>query len=135
MNKSTIEQVLEFHNAFGVSFHLRPHLSDESTNRLRVDLIREETFELERALANRDAVGVLDALTDLQYVLDGAYLAFGFAGVKEEAFCEVHASNMSKLDAVGKPIRRADGKVLKGPYYRKPELQAIVESLKDARIV
>ena len=28
---------------------------------------------------------------------------------------EVHASNMTKLGADGRPIRRADGKVLKGP--------------------
>lgn len=39
---------------------------------------------------------------------------------------EVHASNMSKLGADGKPIYRDDGKVLKGPNYFPPNLASIV---------
>jgi predicted HAD superfamily Cof-like phosphohydrolase len=39
------------------------------------------------------------------------------------AFDEVHSSNMSKLDDNGKPVLRADGKVLKGPNYRPPRLE------------
>jgi len=39
------------------------------------------------------------------------------------AFNEVHSSNMSKLDDNGKPVLRADGKVLKGPNYRPPRLE------------
>jgi len=40
-----------------------------------------------------------------------------------EAFKRVHASNMSKLGPDGKPIRREDGKVLKGPQYTLPNLE------------
>jgi len=40
----------------------------------------------------------------------------------EEAFRRVHASNMSKLGDDGKPIRREDGKVLKGPNYKPADL-------------
>lgn len=39
-----------------------------------------------------------------------------------KAFLLVHESNMSKLGADGKPIRREDGKVLKGPNYKPPSL-------------
>jgi predicted HAD superfamily Cof-like phosphohydrolase len=39
-----------------------------------------------------------------------------------ETFRRVHESNMSKLDDDGKPIRREDGKVLKGPNYKPPVL-------------
>ena len=39
-----------------------------------------------------------------------------------EAITEVHRSNMSKLDADGKPIRREDGKIMKGPNYQAPDL-------------
>ena len=39
-----------------------------------------------------------------------------------EAFKRVHESNMSKLGEDGKPIRREDGKVLKGPNYKAPDL-------------
>ena len=35
----------------------------------------------------------------------------------EEALHRIHRSNMSKLGLDGKPIRRVDGKVLKGPNY------------------
>lgn len=43
-----------------------------------------------------------------------------------EAFDRVHASNMSKLGDDGKPIRREDGKILKGPNYREPDLTDLV---------
>ena len=44
-----------------------------------------------------------------------------------KAFERVHASNMSKLDDNGKPIFREDGKVMKGPNYKKPYLTDLLE--------
>ena len=44
----------------------------------------------------------------------------------DEALNRVHESNMSKLDEDGKPIYREDGKVLKGPNYKPPNLQDLV---------
>ena len=44
-----------------------------------------------------------------------------------EALKRVHASNMSKLGEDGKPILREDGKVLKGPNYKKPYLTDLLE--------
>ena len=44
----------------------------------------------------------------------------------EEALDRVHKSNMSKLGLDGKPIRRVDGKVLKGPNYKPPILNDLV---------
>ena len=44
-----------------------------------------------------------------------------------QAFNRVHASNMSKLDSNGKPIHREDGKVLKGPNYKKPNLSDLIK--------
>ena len=38
----------------------------------------------------------------------------------------VHQSNMSKLDDEGNPIYREDGKVLKGPNYKPPDLSKLV---------
>jgi hypothetical protein len=46
-----------------------------------------------------------------------------------EAFYRVHESNMSKLGADGKPIHREDGKVLKGPNYKKPDLSDLMDKL------
>lgn len=47
------------------------------------------------------------------------------------AFERVHESNMSKLGDDGKPIYREDGKVIKGPNYKKPDLSTVVEAWKD----
>ena len=121
--KSTLTQVQEFHETYGLSVLGSPDISDEKTNQLRINLLAEELDELKEALKHGDLVETLDALIDLQYVLDGAFLSFGLQHVKEIAFNEVHRSNMSKLGADGKPIRReSDGKVLKGPDYFKPDI-------------
>ena len=45
---------------------------------------------------------------------------------RNEAFARVHASNMSKLDDEGKPIKREDGKVMKGPNYKPPVLDDLI---------
>lgn len=127
MNKTTLEQVREFHETYGLPVEAAPKIDDERTNALRINLLAEELDELKEALDEGDVMGVLDALTDLQYVLDGAYLSFGLHHVKQVAFDEVHRSNMSKLGADGKPIRRPeDGKVLKGPNYFEPDLGKFV---------
>ncbi len=133
MKKTTLEQVQEFHESFDLPVNGAPDISDSKTNTLRINLIAEELEELQEALAAGDLVEVLDALTDLQYVLDGAYLSFGLQHLKHEAFDEVHSSNMSKLGADGKPIRReSDGKVLKGPDYRRPDLAQFVDDKEEA---
>ena len=44
----------------------------------------------------------------------------------DEALYRVHESNMSKLDDDGHPIYREDGKVLKGPNYKPPNLEDLV---------
>jgi predicted HAD superfamily Cof-like phosphohydrolase len=91
-----------------------------------VRLIQEEVDELKEALAEGDPVGALDALTDLQYVLDGSFLSLGLHRWKDAAVAEVHRSNMSKLDAAGQPIMRADGKILKSENYTRPDLESVM---------
>ncbi|MCD8570114.1 MAG: nucleoside triphosphate pyrophosphohydrolase family protein [Alphaproteobacteria bacterium] len=127
MTKTTLEQVQEFHEVYGCTLKSSPDISDAKTNALRISLLAEELDELKEALQNGDLVETLDALIDLQYVLDGAFLSFGLQHVKDAAFAEVHASNMSKLGADGKPIyREGDGKVLKGPNYFKPDMAQFI---------
>ncbi len=128
MSKNTLKQVQEFHETYGLPVKDAPDITDAKTNALRINLLAEELEELQEALEAGDMVEVLDALTDLQYVLDGAYLSFGLQTLKTAAFDEVHASNMSKLGEDGKPIRReSDGKVLKGPNYWKPDLSKFLD--------
>lgn len=129
MSKTTLEQVREFHETYELPVRDAPYLSCAQTNELRINLLAEELEELQDAIKDNDPVEVLDALVDLQYVLDGAFLSFGLHDVKESAFNEVHRSNMSKLGEDGKPIRReGDGKVMKGPNYFKPDLTQFVKS-------
>ena len=126
--KSTLERVQIFHETYGLPVEDKPTLSDPKTRELRINLLAEEVQELKEALENNDLVEVLDALTDIQYVLDGAYLSFGLQDLKETAFAEVQRSNMSKLGEDGKPIRReSDGKVMKGPNYFAPDLKVLLD--------
>lgn len=126
--RTTLEQVREFHETYGLSVKNTPDLSDPKTNQLRINLLAEELEELQEAIADNDPVEVLDALIDLQYVLDGAFLSLGFHDVKDVAFDEVHRSNMSKLGADGKPIvRPEDGKILKGPDFFEPDMTQFVK--------
>lgn len=118
----SIDLVREFHETYGQAVADVPHVADVALNKLRISLLREELKELEDALAIGDAVEALDALTDLQYVLDGAYLSLGFHRFKDAALAEVHRSNMSKLDEDGRPVYREDGKILKGPNYSPPNI-------------
>ena len=67
---------------------------------------------------------LLKELADLQYVLSGYAVTFGID--LDTAFSLVHHSNMSKLGVDGKPIKREDGKVIKGPNYSPPNLSKLV---------
>ena len=66
----------------------------------------------------------LKELSDLVYVCYQYAANMGWD--LDEAMFRVHQSNMSKLDEEGKPIYREDGKVLKGPNYKPPNLEDLV---------
>ena len=66
----------------------------------------------------------LKELADLVYVC--YQYAENMGWFLDEALNRVHISNMSKLGEDGKPIYRDDGKVLKGPNYKLPELSDLV---------
>ena len=67
---------------------------------------------------------VLKELSDVIYVCYQFAAAFGLD--LDTAMERVFESNMSKLDDDGKPIYREDGKVLKGPNYKKPRLDDLI---------
>ena len=66
----------------------------------------------------------LKELADLVYVC--YQYAENMGWFLDEALNRVHESNMSKLDEDGKPIYREDGKVLKGPNYKPPDLSDLI---------
>mgnify|MGYP000117876536 CR=1 FL=1 len=125
--EKTIKMVREFHDAFGINSIAQPSVGiGTATQQLRFDLMQEENEEYLEAALNGDLVEVADALGDMLYILCGTILAHGMQHKMEEVFTEIHRSNMSKLGADGKPVYRADGKVLKGPNYFKPEISEIM---------
>ncbi len=93
---------------------------------LRFKLMEEENKEYLEAVKKRDLVEVADALGDMLYILCGTILDHGLQHRIEAVFDEIHRSNMSKLDASGKPIYRKDGKVMKGPFYQAPNLSKVL---------
>ena len=66
----------------------------------------------------------------LKELADLVYVCYQYAAnmnwFLDEALNRVHESNMSKLDEDGKPIYREDGKVLKGPNYKPPDLSDLI---------
>lgn len=118
-------QVRDFHLAYGLPIADRPttDIADGQVT-LRQDLIDEEVSELRAAAAAGDIVGVADALADIVYVAYGTAWVYGID--LDAVLDEVHRSNMTKLGADGRPVRRADGKVLKGPDYRAPDVAAVL---------
>ena len=121
---TNFELAAEFMRAFGQDVYRKPTLRDEKTRKLRYELLREELEELRNALDKEDIIEIADALTDILYVAYGAGHAFGID--LQSCYYEVHMSNMSKLGEDGKPIHREDGKVIKGPSYRPPNLIKII---------
>lgn len=91
------------HNEFNIAFGVKntdtpkPELydTDPSLVEYRLSLIKEETEELIDSIEKKDFKETIDALTDILYVVYGAYTAFGVNA--DKAFDLVHKSNMSKL--------------------------------------
>lgn len=125
--QETIEAVEKFHDAFGIKNHYEPTASlTEAEIELRYNLMKEENEEYLEAAKNGDLVEIADALGDQLYILCGTILRHGLQHKIAEVFQEIQRSNMSKLDADGKPIYREDGKVMKSELYFKPDIQSIL---------
>lgn len=129
---SWIDCVKEFNRAYGIEAPTKNYTAMYTQSRL----VREECRELTQAVArwasarygseqeHAAQLEILDAICDSIYVLIGLALKMGFN--LDGAFREVHRSNMSKLNTDGKPIKREDGKILKGPNFTPPNLEPYI---------
>ncbi len=127
MPYNALQMVMEFHRKMGLTIGDPTAPNVETDLKLRWDLIVEEFEELDTALMMPDTreriIQVADALADLQYVINGAAIAWGID--LGAVFESVHTSNMTKTA----DNKRADGKLLKGPDYQPPLIeQALQES-------
>lgn len=109
-------------------FHEHPNALVEGTNtqRLRRTLHDEEhaelMHELEEAAAGRaDLAQIARELADVVYITYGSAWAFGID--LDAAVAEVHRAAMDKMAA---GLRREDGKILKPPGFRPPDMTAAI---------
>jgi predicted HAD superfamily Cof-like phosphohydrolase len=120
-----VASLLEFNQAFDIPKLDSPDIGSEELIELRIKLLREEVEEYAEAARTGDLVEVLDALADIGYILAGTILNHGMQNIYDDAFNEVHRSNMAKL-VDGKVLRREDGKVMKPQGWTPPQLAQFV---------
>jgi predicted HAD superfamily Cof-like phosphohydrolase len=151
-----VERVAQFHLAFGHPCPNHYSFGPPNLKLLRMRLLVEELVELAIALGARDPhmlisalldenegmrfrispdaeftdevdpIAVADALSDIAVVTLGAGVSMGYRRTLGRCFDEVMDSNMTKLGEDGKPVMREDGKIGKGPNYRRPNLTPIL---------
>lgn len=129
IGEAELKEMEEALKEFQTKFEMEP---DEELWR---NLVKEERQEMLKEIADYLYVSVgyaqnMSEFSDeyrdiLKYILSTLDTFYGIEGVME-AFRRVHQSNMSKLGDDGKPIRREDGKILKGPNYQPPYLGDLV---------
>ena len=132
---TNFEKVCEFNNAMGGAKDINTQLR----------LITEEFAELfvevptavyamreEHRLPKDEVAECVGALA--KEAVDLLYVTYGLLQLLDInadcAFSEVHESNMSKLGEDGKPIKREDGKILKGPNYSPVDPVELYETSK-----
>jgi predicted HAD superfamily Cof-like phosphohydrolase len=120
-----VASLLEFNQAFDIPKLDSPDIGPEELIELRIKLLREEVEEYAEAARAGDLVEVIDALADIGYILGGTILNHGMQNIYDDAFDEVHRSNMAKL-VDGKVLRREDGKVMKPQGWTAPQLAQFV---------
>ena len=119
------EQAKEFRSKYGLR-----NSADRQTRGVQHRIIVEEFKEFLEAEGMLFMHGRNHQEHALKELADLVYVCYQYAEnmgwFLDEALNRVHESNMSKLDEDGKPIYREDGKVLKGPNYKPPDLSDIV---------
>lgn len=123
-------KVKTFHKIYDCHIGNSASFPKDDERELRKNLLREEFEEYLAAEADDNLVEVADALGDMLYIIYGTAVSYGLP--INEIFDEIHNSNLSKLDENGVPIRRADGKILKGPNYFRPNISAIISESRKA---
>jgi len=127
MTISVAKCLAEFHSIFDCTRNQKfesNSLEDTELLLLRRRLINEEVEEVFDAIRSKNKADILKELVDVVVVCVGMADTYGWDF--DTAFERVHKSNMSKLDDDGRPICRADGKVIKSKNYKPPDLSDLV---------
>lgn len=148
-----VRYVYEFHHIYEHPIADRPTLPTFEYRKFRLNLSVEELEEncissdvyspevktaFEQLLIAIDRVSsnegenfnfrfTADAIGDSIYVLHGQAISMGIP--MERVMRAIHLSNLSKLGLDGRPIKRPDGKILKGPNFKEPDLSFLPERI------
>lgn len=183
MNKY-LKDTEEFHDNFNLPINDEIVDDNLEDRKLRLSLIFEEMVELALAMGctkhleglcdkhksgthtwlfngegssdgdTYNKMETLDALGDIQYVLSGSIISMGYKNVFDDAFSDIHTSNMTKLcdnkqeaeetieyfqkergevsrlDILPKGdkfiVQREDGKIMKNKYYQAVDLKKYI---------
>lgn len=122
ISPSLLQQAITFREAMDQPINT----PDENVHELQFGLIIEEYNELRVEYEDELSGSKIDQLKELA---DLVFVCYQYAAARgwdlDTAMRRVFESNMSKL-VDGKPLRRADGKVMKGPNYQPPILDDLV---------
>jgi predicted HAD superfamily Cof-like phosphohydrolase len=127
-NQSLLQQAITFRQAMEQPINT----TDETVHELQANLIIEEYIEFydefNSEFQTLDTVKE-NQVNQLKELADLVFVCYQYAAARgwdlDTAMRRVFESNMSKL-VDGKPLRRADGKVLKGPNYQPPTLDDLI---------
>lgn len=120
--KTMQQMVQEFHQAFNHPIRNTPTAMRQEQRLFRSGLMVEEVEEFINAVTVADQA---DALVDLLYFAFGTAVEMGVD--LAPVFRLVHKANMAKLGAIGKPVYRADGKVLKPEGWQHPDIEGEIK--------
>ena len=115
--------VKEFQTAVGQNVSDKPELPDPAERELRIRLLKEEYEEYIQGECKSDLENIAKELADIIYIVCGTAASYGIP--LDRVFESVHASNMAKL-VDGKPVRRADGKILKPEGWQPPDIKRVL---------
>lgn len=120
--ETPLQLTKEFHEAFDIYLQDTPGEIPEEVKQLRINLMTEELKEVIDAMKDEPLEHVAKELADLTCAIYGTVLSYGMADQWNDIFSEMTRSNMSKLDEDGNPIKREDGKILKGPNFSEANI-------------
>ncbi len=125
---SYFKDIQTFHGAIGAPVGERPSgkLAWDRFQ-LRKTLIQEEYLELLEAMSEEDPAHIAKEAADLLVVVLGTAVEYGLPF--DAVWQAVHESNMAKA---GGP-RREDGKILKPPGWKPPDIQSIIDQASESR--
>ena len=135
-----MEDVAQFKEAHGHELPDKLEVPEFKRMELLSNLVKEEFREVMESIyplwdhpkddgrMEVDPVNLAKELADLVYVTVGMAIECGIP--LDKVWDEVHKSNMSKIGPDGKFVIREDGKILKGPNYKAPDIEGVLHEAK-----